>query len=83
MKRALTLFLGNGYSCLCSAGVTIALIRKKKMLFKRPAWAAGLRHHVADRASPGQQISIQTPVFIKNRKIMEITLKTSECNSLL
>lgn len=56
---------------------------KKKMLFIWPALAAGLRHHVADRASPGQQISFQTPVFIKKRKIMEITLITSECKSLL
>lgn len=66
MERALTLFLGNGYSCLCSAGVTIVLIREggKKILFKRPAFDAGLRHHGADRASPGKQINIQMPVFI-------------------
>lgn len=73
MERALTLFLGNGYSCLCSAGVMIVLIRKKKKkLFKQPALAAGIKYHEADPTSPGQQISIQTPALIKNRKIMEL-----------
>lgn len=77
MERALTLFLGNGYSCLCSAGVMIVLIRKKK-LFKQPALSPGLRYRVADRTSPGEQIIIQTPVLIKNGEIMECRLLNSK-----
>lgn len=76
MERALTLFLGNGYSCFCSAGVTIVLIRGwKKILFKRPALSAGLRHHVAGRAS---RSAFKHQRSLKTGKIKESKLISSE-----
>lgn len=54
MERALTLFLGNGYSWLCSAGVMIVLIGGGEhfffFLFKLPALSAGLGNGVAVHA---------------------------------
>lgn len=49
-----------------------------KKLFKQPALSPGLRYRVADRTSPGEQISIQTPVLIKNGEIMECRLLNSK-----
>lgn len=42
MERALTLFLGNGYSWLCSAGVTMVLIRKRKICLNSPPFRLAL-----------------------------------------
>lgn len=72
MERALTLFLGNGYSCLCSAGGYDRVDyeeEKKKKQKRRKSCLSG----TAGEASPCRQTSTDAPVFTDN---MQSTKKT-------